>query len=151
MYVFCVTKKIRIMATAPTEILKELYWSFHLAYPNQNEFNKELTEYNTRLLKPKPKLDKIVFSEKKIVIQFLAYQEIDDNNSDYDEEKQILIETDNPKGFTLSELMYKINNKIINDYNIDEQDAVFFEGLEYLTDDDPDYPQTKVYFMILGS
>lgn len=141
--------------STPTELLMDLYWSFHSRYESQETFDKELTEYNTRLLKPKPKLDKMVFSESKIVIQFMAYQDLDDNDPDYEDERQILIETTNPKGFTLGELMFKINNKVVEnkDENIDisEQDAVFFEGLEYLTDDDPDFPQTKVYYMILGS
>lgn len=141
--------------SAPSELLLDLYWSFHQKYDTQESFNKELTEYNTRLLKPKPKLDKIVFPEQKIVIQFMAYQDIDDEDEDYDDEKQILLETTNAKGFTLSELMYKINNKVVeneeDNIDISEQDACFFEGLEYLTDDDPDFPQTKVYYMILGS
>uniref|UniRef100_UPI004049CBA5 hypothetical protein n=1 Tax=Flavobacterium sp. TaxID=239 RepID=UPI004049CBA5 len=140
---------------APKEILKELYWSFYQTFSDKEEFEKELIEYNTRLLKPKPQLNRIIYPENKIVIQFMVYQDSDDNESDYDEERQIFLETNNINGFTLSELMYQINNKVVEngEENIDisEQDAVFFEGLEYLTDDDPDYPQTKVYYMILGS
>lgn len=139
----------------PKQLLTELYWSFHLKYADQESFNEALTVYNTRLLKRKPALKKIVFPEKKIVIQFNAYEDANSNNKDYDEENQILIETENNKGFTLGELMFKINNQVVENtaLNIDisEQDACFFEGLEYLTDDDPDFPQTKVYFMILGS
>lgn len=141
--------------SAPSELLLDLYWSFHQKYDTQESFNKELTEYNTRLLKPKPKLDKIVFPEQKVVIQFMAYQNIDDEDEDYDDERQILLETNNSKGFTLAELMYKINQKVVenteDNIDISEQDACFFEGLEYLTDDDPDFPQVKVYYMILGS
>ena len=142
------------MAT-PKTLLTELYWSFFQRFENQQEFEAELITYNTRLLKAKPKLEKIVFPEPKIVIQFLNYQDAEDDDPDYDEEQQILLETNNPKGFTLSELMFKINNSVVEneEENIDisEQDSVFFEGLEYLTDDDPNFPQTKVYFMILGS
>lgn len=140
---------------APKEILKELYWSFYQVFSDKEKFEKELIEYNTRLLKPKPKLDRIIYPENKIVIQFMVYQDSDDNESDYDEERQILLETNDISGFTISELMYQINNKVVeneeDNIDISDQDAVFFEGLEYLTDDDPDYPQTKVYYMILGS
>lgn len=139
----------------PVSMLKDLYWSFFKKFDDKTEFEKELTEYNTRLLKPKPKLDKIVFQESKIVIQFLAQQDEEDDNEDYEEEQQILLETTNPQGFTLSELMYQINNQVIENetlgIDISEQDACFFEGLEYLGDEDPDYPQVKVYFMLLGS
>ncbi|MBC8884054.1 hypothetical protein H9X57_14080 [Flavobacterium piscinae] len=100
-------------------------------------------------------MDRIIYPENKIVIQFMVYQDSDDNESDYDEERQILLETNNISGFTISELMFQINNKVVeneeDNIDISEQDAVFFEGLEYLTDDDPDYTQTKVYYMILGS
>lgn len=140
---------------APKEILKELYWSFYQVFSDKEKFEKELIEYNTRLLKPKPKLDRIIYPENKIVIQFMIYQDSDDNESDYDEERQILLETNNISGFTISELMFQINNKVVeneeDNIDISNQDAVFFEGLEYLTDDDPDYPQTNVYYMILGS
>ncbi|MBC8884053.1 hypothetical protein H9X57_14075 [Flavobacterium piscinae] len=39
---------------APKEILKELYWSFYQVFSDKEKFEKELIEYNTRLLKPKP-------------------------------------------------------------------------------------------------
>lgn len=139
------------MTTTPKEMLKDLYWSFHAKYDNQTAFNESLLEYNTRLLKPKPKLEKIVFEETKIAVLFLAYEE----SADDELEKIIVLETTNPKGFTLSELMFSINNKVVENptdgIDISEQDAIFFEGLEYLTDDIPGYPQTKVYYMILGS
>ncbi len=137
--------------STPKELLKELYWSFREHYQDQQSFENDLTTYNTRLSKPAPKLDEIVFSEQKIVIQYLF---LEDDFIEDEEDKQILIETDNPNGFTLSDLMYKINNTVVTEddsFDLSDQDAHFFEGLEYLTDDDPDYPQTKVYYMILGS
>ena len=136
--------------STPNELLKDLYWSFRERFPDKASFEAELTHYNTRLLKPAPQMDKIVFPEQKIVIQY-HWTPFEDEE---DEDKQILLETDNPEGFTLGELMFKINNTGITEeeeYDLSDQDAHFFEGLEYLTDDDPDYPQTKVYYMILGS
>lgn len=142
------------MAT-PVSMLKDLYWSFFQKFDNKTEFEKELTDYNTRLLKSKPKLDQIIFPETKIVIQFNYAQDMDDEDEDYEEERQVLLETTNTQGFTLSELMFELNNQIVEneDLGIDvsEQDACFFEGFEYLGDEDPDYPQVKVFFMLLGS
>lgn len=140
--------------STPKELLKELYWSFRERYQDQQSFENDLTTYNTRLLKPAPNLDEIIFSEQKIVIQYLWIPFIGEDFIEDEEDKQILLETENENGFTLSELMFKINNTAITEderYDLSDQDAHFFEGLEYLTDDDPDYPQTKVYYMILGS
>ena len=134
----------------PKELLKDLYWSFRARFADKASFEEELMHYNARLSKY-PQLDKIVFPEQKIVIQY-QWIPFDDEN---DEDRYIFLETENAKGFTLSELMFKINNTAIteneNDFDLSDQDAHFFEGLEYVTDDDPEYPQTKVYFMILGS
>lgn len=148
----------------PKELLKDLYWSFRERYTDQSSFEEALTAYNARLLEPVSKLDEIVFPEQKMVIQHLwipFIDEEDEEDEDFDEDfeedeedRYFLIETENKNGFTLGELMYKINNTGITDgeeYDLSDQDAHFFEGLEYLTDDDPDYPQTKVYYMILGS
>jgi hypothetical protein len=140
--------------TTPKELLKDLYWSFIERYADQESFEAELTAYNTRLLKPAPKLNKIVFSEKRMVIQHLWIPFIGEDFEEDQEDKYFVIETENENGFTLGELMYKINNTGItqgDEYDLSDQDYHFFEGLEYLTDDDPDYPQTKVYYMILGS
>lgn len=140
--------------STPKELLKDLYWSFRERYADQSSFEADLTAYNTRLLKPAPKLDEIVFPEQKMVIQHLWIPFIDEDFEEDEEDKYFLIETENENGFTLGELMYKINNTGITedkDYDLSDQDAHFFEGLEYLTDDDPEFPQTKVYFMILGS
>ncbi len=138
----------------PKELLKDLYWSFRERYADQQSFEADLTEYNTRLLKPAPKLNEIVFPEQKMAIQHLWIPFIDEDFEEDEEDKYFLIETENEEGFTLGELMYKINNTGITegkDYDLSDQDAHFFEGLEYLTDDDPKFPQTKVYYMILGS
>jgi hypothetical protein len=129
------------------DILTNLYWAFFQVFSDKDSFNEELVIYNTRILKPKPQLDKIVIKEQKVVIQFMIFIADDEDEVD----QQILLETTNSAGFTLSELMYQINNKVISEYKLNEQDSVFFEGLEYLTDDEPNYPQTKVYYMILGS
>ena len=142
------------MAT-PISMLKDLYWSFFQKFDNQTDFEKELVAYNANIRKPKPKLNDIVFSETKIVVQFNYAQDADDEDEEYEEERQILLETSNALGFTLSELMYMVNNKVVENeadgIDVSEQDACFFEGFEYLGDEDPDYPQIKVYFMILGS
>jgi len=142
--------------SAPQKIADKVYWSFFEYYDTKEEFekdfiayNKEMAEFSSSSKKIPFELDDIVFDEQKMVVQFI----LRDEREQYD--KQILLETTNPEGFTMSEMMYQINNKTIKDneegYDLSEQDMHFFEGLEYLTDDDPDYPQTKVYFMVLGS
>ena len=138
----------------PKQMLREVYWSFYQTFASRNEFTKALRKYHKDILQKTPNLTNIVFNEQEIVIQFLLNPTDQQENADYQEDRQLKITTQNPQGFKTSELLYKINNAVIeNDkgFNLAEEDAHFFEGLQYLTDDDPAYPQTKVYFMILGS
>ncbi len=136
------------------QLMKDVYWSFYQTFLTQGEFTKALRKYHKDILQKTPKLTNIVFGEQKIVIQFLLNLTTEQENTDYQEDKQVEIIATNPRGFTTSELLYKINNAVIENekgFNLAEEDAHFFEGLQYLTNDDPEYPQTKVYFMILGS
>jgi len=138
----------------PKQMLKDVYWCFYQTFATQGEFTKALRKYHKDILQKTPKLTDIVFGEQKIIIQFLLNPSEAQENTNYQEDRQIEITTENPLGFTTSNLLYKINNAVIENeegYNLSEEDMHFFEGLQYLTDDDPEYPQTKVYFMILGS
>ncbi|MGB3590686.1 MAG: hypothetical protein WBA16_03285 [Nonlabens sp.] len=139
------------------ELLKNVYWAFYQKFDSQEEFEEALIEYNDTPTRRLPQLDKIVLPVPKVVIQYLWVPMMDEEDTvDEDEDRQYVIETDNPGGFTVGEFMYLINQGACtpqnnSEYDLSDQDHHFFEGLEYLTADDPDYPGLPVYYMILGS
>ncbi len=141
----------------PQELLSNVYWAFYQPFDTQEAFEEALIEYNDTPTRRLPALDKIVLPIQSVAIQYLREFFIDEEDSeDDDEDRQFKLTTDNAAGFTLGELMYKINQAACtpqegSQYDVSDQDAHFFEGLEYLTDDDPDYPGVPVYYMILGS
>ncbi|ARN77802.1 hypothetical protein BST97_07200 [Nonlabens spongiae] len=157
----------------PKELLQNVYWAFYQKFETQEEFEAALIKYNDIPSKRLPPLDRIMLPVQKVVIQYpwvsLDEEEDEDDDIDWDsladddprweideEDKQFVIDTINPAGFTLGELMYKINQGACtpmngSSYDLSDQDHHFFEGLEFLTDDDPDFPGVPVYYMILGS
>jgi hypothetical protein len=143
--------------TLPQELLSTVYWAFYERFDTQEQFQAALLEYNDPVFRKLPPLDRIALPVQKVVIQYLWIPMIDEDDSeDDDEDRQFVIETDHPAGFTVIELMYKINQGACtplkgSQYDASDQDAHFFEGLEFLTDDDPDHPGIPVYYMILGS
>ncbi|MGB5981098.1 MAG: hypothetical protein WBG46_03035 [Nonlabens sp.] len=141
----------------PKELLNDLYWAFYQKFESQEEFQEELIKYNDVPSRRLPPLDRIAIPVQKVVIQYLWIPMVDEEDSEEDDEdRQFVITTENPIGFTIVELMFRINQGACtstkgSNYDVSDQDHHFFEGLEYLTDDDPDFPNVPVYYMILGS
>jgi hypothetical protein len=145
----------------PKTMLDDLSWSFTEIFDDRAQFEAELAERNSL---EESDLETIVFPEQQISILFLLKEDLEDmddddededeeDEDDGEEERQILLKTENPNGFTLGELMYLIHTRVVENFeeNIDlsVQDACFFEGLTYLSVDEND--GSKIYHMTLGS
>lgn len=55
----------------------------------------------------------------------------------------------NGKFFTIGELLYKIHNVVCD--NLENDDHVYFEGLDLWEGEHPNYPNIPLYFLQQGS
>ncbi len=131
----------------PQELLRNIYWSFaNGEFSSQEDFVSELKAYYKEISdKSLTNIDSIIFKHPKIVLQYLKYNE---QEEDYDEPQELL-EADNGINFTFIELMFKMHQKI--EPALKNEDNCYFEGLTFGTTEDPDYQQIPVYFLDTGS
>ncbi len=132
----------------PQELLRDIYWSFaNGTFSSQKKFLKELKKYYKEIAGNEIPLDldKVIYPYPKMVIQYMKYNYADE---DWDE-PQVLLRSEEEKGFTAGELLYKIHNTIGK--HLATEDNCYFEGLTFGTDQDPDYPDTAVYFLDTGT
>lgn len=137
----------------PENLLMDVRWSFdHGQYSTQAEFILAFNEYNKAIDEEEMDTDEIIFELPKIVIVYDDFEddfEDEDMDGDDFEANTVLLTADNGASFTAGELLYKLNQTI--GVLLEEDDAHFFEGLNFITDEDEDYPGLPVYYMNLGS
>ncbi|MGB5981094.1 MAG: hypothetical protein WBG46_03015 [Nonlabens sp.] len=137
----------------PKQILYDIYWVFDEKHEDLTDFNADLKAYHKAVSFSKLPIDPraTILETEKIVIQFALPPEDEDDDED---DIQTLIEADSPEGFKAGELLFKINNIMMDHpkgFSIADYDRQFFEGLQFFTDDDPDFMGVPVYFLNLGS
>ncbi len=137
----------------PEELLMDVYWSFNEdQYPKQDEFNAAFLEYSEALDNEVEDINAICFEHPKLVIVYDSFEddfEDEDMDGDDFESNTVLLEAGNGKSFTTAELLYKIHQAI--GVLLEDEDAHFFEGLNFITDEDEDYPGLPIYYLNLGS
>lgn len=137
----------------PEELLMDVYWSFHEdQYTNQDEFNAAFLEYSEALDDEVTDLNAVCFEYPKLVLVYDSFEDdFEDEDMDGDDfvSNTVLIEAENGKSFTTAQLLYKIHKTV--GVLVEDEDAHFFEGLNFITDEDEDYPGLPVYYLNLGS
>ncbi len=137
----------------PKNLLNNIYWVFDEKHNDLLEFSADLKAYHKAVSFSKLPVNPtdIILAKQSVIIQFALPPMDDDDEQD---DIQIKLDADQTSGFKAGELLFKINNAIIDHpdgFSIADYDKQFFEGLQYFTDDDPDFIGIPVYFMILGS
>jgi hypothetical protein len=126
----------------PPEILPDTLWSFcGDKYDSMSEFSDAVRKYQIDITKKdswNPKEAVLGSASVKILHEFI-------NEEDKDENHVENFSADNGSFFTAEELLFKIHNAFINDF--ENQDHVFFEGFRLLSK--PNEP--LLYYISLGS
>jgi hypothetical protein len=103
-------------------LMKNILWSFTGGkYATQKQFIEELVKYNLEIDKREIKPDEIVIENNKVIIYY-GYEEADNQK-----DEEFRLTADNNKNFTVSELLYKIHNQVVE--HLENLDYHFFEGL----------------------
>ncbi|MGU3374119.1 hypothetical protein [Chryseobacterium sp. M5A1_1a] len=150
-------------------LLSNILWAFQKkGYSNIEDFNKEITDYQTLILKEKASWEpyKMVIDAREINISYEAWikgkediatnetlvgdenDAFNEDNSDYgmfQVELCARLKANNGANFTSLDLLYQLQNQISNN---DLGDHIFFEGLTANDTKEQDIP---FYFMYLGS
>ncbi len=130
----------------PKQILAEVSWSFGLGqFDSKALFLNELKEYNDDVGNDDLDMDQIVLTSARVIILF----EVEDEGEENTGHRTASIEAENGANFTLGELMYRLNKDIGE--KIEDTDSRFFEGLLFLTDEDPDFNYAPAYYLNTGS
>lgn len=132
----------------PKQILNNILWSFDIdKFANRTSFESAVIQYN-ETIKNEPitvNFDSVVLKTPQVCIQYSYWDEVDDDIIEPD----FLLGADNQQSFTISELLFKIHNKVCEDLKND--DHHFFEGLTLWEGEHPNYPQIPLYFLQQGS
>ncbi|HCA07237.1 hypothetical protein [Chryseobacterium sp.] len=152
-------------------LLSNILWAFQKkGYSNTEDFNKEITDYQTRILKEKASWEphKVVIDTPEINVCYEAWikgkEDIADNETIIGDENEVFREDNSDYGmfqvefcaklkagngvnFTALDLMYQLHNQVSHK---ELGDHIFFEGLTTndTEEQDNDLP---LYFMYLGS
>jgi hypothetical protein len=128
----------------PQNLLSDVFWSFSRGkFDTQEAFNAEVIQYQQDI------------AEKTEhwhpdAIAIAGYQQVCINYEGLDEEaealddKSLVIETDNPEGFTNVELLFLIHNAVTEE--LSKIDHCFFEGLSF-----DSFDEMPVYWLHQGS
>jgi hypothetical protein len=111
------------------------------------DFRLALKNYNEEIKGEKfsEDLDLPILKTNKVAIQYEYWdQSIEDII-----EPDFLLNADNGQFFTTAELLFKIHNQVHE--KLKDDDHHFFEGLELWTGENPNYPDTPLYFLQQGS
>ena len=123
------------------------YWAFNRdQYSDESTFITELSSYHEQISGSGLPFDKneIVLSSAQLVLQYVIYPEDGDPL-----EPQFVLHSNDQNGFTAAEILFKANNYLYD--KLKEEDHVYFEGLLFATDSDPEYDGIPVYFVLLGN
>ncbi|SFN49498.1 hypothetical protein SAMN05421594_2983 [Chryseobacterium oleae] len=152
-------------------LLSNILWAFQKkGYSNIEDFNKEITDYQTRILKEKASWEphKVVIDAPEINVSYEAWikgkEDIADNETIIGNENEVFSEDNSDYGmfqvefcaklkaanganFTALDLMYQLHNQVSHK---ELGDHIFFEGL---TADDNEELENNIphYLMYLGS
>ncbi|REC78655.1 hypothetical protein DRF60_09420 [Chryseobacterium elymi] len=130
------------------QILQSILWNFtEQKFSDIENFRIALKDYNEKITDEKfsENLDKPILKINKVAIQ---YEYWDENIEDIIE-PDFLLNADNGQFFTTAELLFKIHNQVHE--KLKDDDHHFFEGLELWTGENPNYPDTPLYFLQQGS
>ena len=95
----------------PKELMTGIYWRFLGGqYNSQDEFIRNVTEYNKELGKKKWNSEKTVLASSKVSILYSYW----DYEVDEEIEEVFELEAKNETGFTAGELLYKVHNQIVD-------------------------------------
>ena len=123
---------------AEKQLLKNILWN--LTTPllkNQNAFEEALIAYNKTINGKTIDLKNPILESAEVQIQY-EHWGIDEDGDEDILETDFLIEADNGKTFSTTELLYKIHNEVCN--KLIDDDKVFFEGLELWEQNESDTP-----------
>lgn len=151
-------------------ILSNVVWAFHRkSYNSIEDFNKEITEYQTLILKERAswEADQVAINAPEIEVCYEAWikgkedvsanetilgdeeEVFDEDNSDYgmfQVEFCATLQAGNGIHFTALDLLYQLENQVSNK---DLGDHVFFEGLTLRNGEQKS--ERPLYYMNLGS
>jgi hypothetical protein len=132
----------------PKEIMKDIFWSFDdKKFNTKEDFERALIAYNLNIRNQQPHLDvdKHVLETPKVTIQYFYWDEREDDTLEPD----FLLSANNSSYFTLGELLYKVHNEVCE--KLAQDDHHFFEGFELWEGENPNNPDTPLYFLQQGS
>ena len=133
--------------TYPKKVLHNVYWAFDERRSNNlSSFKAKMEKYYKEVLGMDMDFGfnlNMIDLPTQIVIQYTTIE-----NNDL-VEKEFLLESDSENSFTNGELLYKIHNKVYEP--LKNTDAVYFEGLILVAEEDPENPEAPLYMMMLGS
>lgn len=130
------------------KISQNILWSFgKQKFLTIEDFRLALKNYNEEIKGESfsEDLDLPILKTNKVAIQYEYWdQSIEDII-----EPDFLLNADNGQFFTTAELLFKIHNQVHE--KLKDDDHQFFEGLELWTGENPNYPDTPLYFLQQGS
>lgn len=130
----------------PDEIMREIQFSFFSDQATPyDEFIKNLKAFQKEIYRPRIKDKEIVLKTNTLVVQYEKYNY---EKADFDEPREV-IRTENKKGFTAGELLYKLHKTI--GPILEREDNRYFEGLTFATIHDEEFPGLPVYFLDTGT
>ena len=133
----------------PEWILRHVAWTFAgKCYESRAEFEDDVTQESLELsnlgaTELEPWIPEQIVLRASVVR--IAYDYWDDDEI---AQSELLLHADNGESFTAAEILYKINNAVVD--QLRDHDHQFFEGLWFgETNQEPG--QTPLYYMVLGS
>ncbi|AZA50454.1 hypothetical protein EG346_20720 [Chryseobacterium carnipullorum] len=130
------------------KISQNILWNFgKQKFLTIENFRLALKNYNEEIRGEffSEDLDLPILKANKVAIQYEYWdQSIEDIV-----EPDFLLNADNGQFFTTAELLFKIHNQVHE--KLKDDDHQFFEGLELWTGENPNYPDTPLYFLQQGS
>ncbi len=130
------------------KISQNILWNFgKQKFLTIENFRLALKNYNEEIRGEffSEDLDLPILKANKVAIQYEYWdQSIEDII-----EPDFLLNADNGQFFTTAELLFKIHNQVHE--KLKDDDHQFFEGLELWTGENPNYPDTPLYFLQQGS
>jgi hypothetical protein len=107
-------------------LMNDVLWSFvGKKYETLEKFTEALEEYNKEI-KNQCDINEIALELKEITIRYFYYEDDDNVEQDFS------VSTENEAGFSVSELLYKIHNQVVD--RLKDDDHHFFEGLVLVED-----------------
>ncbi|WP_165750507.1 hypothetical protein [Cellulophaga sp. Z1A5H] len=133
----------------PTKtIMKGVLWNFEKnKFDSLKDFKKALIRYNETITGDpfKLSLEEPFLLKPEIMVQYAHWDDVEEDEV----EPSFLIKANDKKSFSRVELLFKVHNEVCE--QLKNEDHKFFEGFDLWEGENPNYPETSLYFLILGS